>query len=152
MKILKNIGFAAILVAGSAQAGNADLVVTQVANGSSTQFQFDMLNDAGATAFQFEMKIEGAEGMKMESSNCLSGLPSTHTGACNLSNGMLKVAVISTSNAVLTSGSIGSITISAPASSLKASVGGLLVGTPDGAAVNADAILDGFTAKENFEK
>ena len=135
-------------------AGNSDIVISGIsAGGGSTELQFDMLIDGGATAFQFNLKIGGPAGdMKVEAGNCLSGLPSTHTGACNYSNGVLKVAVISTSNAVLSSGSIGSITVSAPINAMKVSVEQLMVGDPMGKSVQANAIIDGFVQRENLEK
>lgn len=154
MKSIRMTTIAALLMAGSsAMAGNADIVVSGVAAGGQTELQFDMLNDGGATAFQFNLKMAGPVGdLKVESGNCLSGLPSTHTGACNYANGVLKVAVISPSNAVLSSGPIGSVTISAPLSAMKVSLEGLLVGDPSGNPVQADGIVDIAGHRENFEK
>ncbi len=152
---MKKISLALILGAtigtSAFAAPSSDLVVTQLAAGSTTSFEFDFLNDASATALQFELKL--GQGVKIETGNCIAGLPTSHTGACNASNGVLKVAIFSPTNAPLTSGSIGSVTVSGFDVSKRAEVSGLLVGNADGQPVTSNAILDGGASlKENFEK
>ncbi|MEM9532770.1 MAG: hypothetical protein AAGA23_17760 [Pseudomonadota bacterium] len=153
MKIRQKLALGvALAVAGSAAyAGSADLVVSPIARGASTEFQFDLLNDASATAFQFELKLDGAGG-KVETSNCIGGLPSTHQGACSYKDGVLKVAVFSASLAPLSSGSIGSITVPMPRNALKSSVSGLLVADANGKTLSSDAIIDGGLGQENIQK
>jgi hypothetical protein len=70
----------------------------------------DFLNTNNVIGMQFDIKGINKGSVKLDS--CLSGLPKTHTGKCAyISNGNLRVLIFSTTNAILDSGSIGSLNI-----------------------------------------
>lgn len=113
----KSIGMlaAGMLLLGSAQA--AELVV--IGDGPAAKragketARLDFYSDGGVAAFQFGVKLPaGSAGVN--TSKCLSGLPKSHIGACQLNKAgdMLAVVVYSTQNEALPSGTIqlGSIT------------------------------------------
>lgn len=98
---------------GSASAN--EVVLTEDASKSSGRaLALDFMSSGGATAFEFEIVVpKGAKGV--DTSKCLSELPSSHTGACayNPKTGRVVVLVYSGNNALLPEGvvSLGTISV-----------------------------------------
>ncbi len=154
MKALKKILLTgAVLFSGSVLAGEAELVVSHADANNGSVINFDILNDANVTAFQFDMKLKGAN-LAIDTKDCLTGLPATHQGACNFSNGVLKVVVYSMQNADLASGPLGSISLNVPAEAVQeVSMGEVLMGTKEGAKVEAGTFVDSPAAvRKPFEQ
>ncbi len=107
---------AALLVAGSAQAAELVVIGDGPAAGKRVgkeTTRLDFYSEGGVAAFQFGVKLPaGTSGIN--TSKCLTGLPKTHIGACqvNKAGDMLAVVVYSTQNEALPSGTIqlGSVT------------------------------------------
>ena len=96
------------LVASFAALSAPDFAVTA----KSGNYIFDYAPEAESdiTGLQFDIVLPKNIGKQsLDISNCTAGVPSTHTGACKVSNGILRVLVYSTSNAILPATSIGSI-------------------------------------------
>ncbi len=90
-------------ISSSVLANSSDLVMTNVGG----ELSFDFINNASVSALDFTVKLDGMG--KLESGSCVSGLPSSHVGQCQFSNGVLKVIIYSPTNVVLESGPIGSV-------------------------------------------
>lgn len=133
--------FASVLlvcVAGSAMASSSTLLLS----GDSKNISFDILNENNVTALQFDVMLDGvskASSLKMGS--CVSGLPSSHTGSCSIHDGFVRVVVYSSSNAVLPSGSIGTLNI-AGVNAKNVQVNNLIMASPDVKQVTAETIID----------
>ncbi|MEB2314558.1 MAG: hypothetical protein OZ919_00485 [Xanthomonadaceae bacterium] len=110
----KIIGTAAVLAVicafGSAHAD--ELLITSAKNKGGSATALDVVSDGSTTALQIRLNV--GEGQKVDLSNCVSGLPSTHTGVCAYKNGKVTILVHSDKNELLPAGvvSIGSVTMS----------------------------------------
>ncbi|HRQ64757.1 MAG TPA: hypothetical protein PKZ76_07840 [Xanthomonadaceae bacterium] len=98
------------LALGSASAN--ELFVTSAKSAGGQAFALDINSSGTATALQIRVAV--GEGLKVDLSKCVSGLPGTHSGACGYRNGKVTVLVHSETNEMLPSGmlSIGSIAVS----------------------------------------
>ena len=107
---MKNISksillLSALAVAGGAQAANSDLIVTS----SGGEYTFDFVNNDNVASLDFTVAMKGVT--KMDTSGCVSGLPSTHKGQCQFADGVLKVIIYSPNLEALDSGPIGFINV-----------------------------------------
>lgn len=87
-------------------------------------YTFDYAPEANSdiTALQFDIKLpKNVSKDALDISNCTAGLPRSHVGACNISNGILRVLVYSNGNVVLPAASIGSIRVKSATKGSKSS-------------------------------
>ena len=103
---------------GAAKAGNTILATYGMSKSAGGSVALDIQTDGEVTAMNFLVALpKGLKGLNID--NCLSGLPSTHTGQCKASKDGRKVAVVvySVSNKPLPAGlvSLGEINYSSGA-------------------------------------
>lgn len=112
-----------------------------IAHGKGAEYTIDFVSDGSGTAMDFAIKIEGGARTRVDDTNCVAGLPSTHTGDCHYQpkSGILKVVVFSPSNAPLNTGSIGSIRV-VGAKNVSIDKDSLTVASPEGSRVSADVL------------
>jgi hypothetical protein len=121
--IMRNsiVFLAAMAVSGLAVAD--ELIVTGEKAGTGSAIALDYASTGTATGFQFQFEIPGADSskVKINLANCLKGLPSSHSGACNFAKGKVIGMVFSDSNELLPQGvlSLGSFTVSGATSAPK---------------------------------
>ena len=114
----------ALLGASSlALAENEVLLTTGGAkSGNNSMATLDLVTDGNATAFEFSIKVPKGSG-KVDTSNCLADLPSSHSGNCvyRAEFGDILVIAFSPVNAKLPAGivSLGSIQVQNAANQLK---------------------------------
>jgi len=140
MNKFKSIISLALLICSSSiiAADTSTLLMSQTKAG----FSIDFLNNDGVTALQFDVDLPGAALNKSGLKSCVSALPKTHTGSCTLlKNGNVRVIVFSTSNAILDSGSIGSIQLNTNKLN-NVSINKVLMGTPDMTEIKGDVMID----------
>lgn len=104
--------------ANGAKAGNTLLATQGISKSSAGSVALDVQTDGMVTAMSFLVRLpKGVQGLDID--NCLSKLPSTHTGKCRASKDGSKVAVVlySPSNTPLPEGlvSLGEINYSSGA-------------------------------------
>lgn len=158
MKILNVIAVVALLAAGQSMAeevaGNvlaltggagaersAESRISSLSRGGASTYTIDYVSDSSGTAMDFAVKIDGGARTKVNTANCVSDLPSTHTGDCryHADRGILKVVVFSMTNAPLHTGPIGSIQVSG-AKSVQIVKDSLTVSDSDGNKVSAEVL------------
>ena len=117
----------------SAEGSNEVLVTQSAAKGKGGKtFALDFVSDGNAIAFEFTLAFpQGTDLSKLAMGDCISQLPSTHTGKCiaNEKTGELLVIVYSPNNARLAPGivSVGEVGISSMAKGLPTVVKALAV-------------------------
>lgn len=139
-KIKKIISLALLVCSSSIIAANdaSTLLMSQTKGG----YSIDFLNNDGITAIQFDVAFSGASMKKSALGSCVSGLPKTHSGSCSiLKNGNIRIIVFSISNAVLDTGSIGSIKLNVNTVS-NVSINKVLMGTPDMKEIKGEVMID----------
>lgn len=157
MKILNVIAVVALLAAGQSMAeeaaGNvlaltggagersAESRISSLSRGGASTYTIDYVSDSSGTAMDFAIKVDGGARTRVDTANCVSGLPSTHTGDCryHADRGILKVVVFSMTNAPLHTGPIGSIQVSG-AKSVQIVKDSLTVSDSDGNKVSAEVL------------
>jgi hypothetical protein len=100
------------LLAASQAAGAAELLVTPGASAkgaaSERMIALDLASDGAVSAVNFRVNL-GDRVKSIDTTGCLSDLPSTHTGICeaNAKNGRVAVVVWSLDNKPLPEGIVG---------------------------------------------
>ena len=105
-KLIKTLSITLLFFSISAVAADKSTLLLSQEKGGYT---IDFLNSDNVTALQFDIKMSGVSEKSVGLGSCISGLPSSHTGTCQVKNGVMRVVIYSTSNAVLDSGNIGII-------------------------------------------
>lgn len=104
IKILVGAVAASLLVFSAGVSANE--VVSTVGKAKGGQMALDFMNSGGVTALEFEVVVP--KGVKVDTSKCVSELPSSHVGACrfNEKNGRVVVMVYSNDTALLPEGMV----------------------------------------------
>ena len=105
--LLISLALGSAMFSGAALADNTVLVTHGADRSGSTVAALDLQSSGEATAIQFAIELpKGAK--NIDTSGCLSSLPSTHIGMCkaNAEKGRVAVMIYSTSNAPLPSGMV----------------------------------------------
>ncbi len=122
-------------MSGSVLANSSDLIMTNVGG----ELSFDFVNNSSVSALDFSVKLSGMG--KLESGSCVSGLPSSHVGQCQFSNGELKVIIYSPTNEVLASGPIGHVVATGDFNKTNAiSVGAVNMFNADGSQAQSESL------------
>ena len=141
-KIMMVVAGGCLLASSVAFSGERSaLLVTATGARAASVLSFELLNEDNVSALQFEIDLKGLGAGAVESRDCISGLPSSHTGGCNIVNGVLKVAIFSMTNEPLQTGTIGQIQLSAAVEGNLA-IKNLLLGTGEGTEIKGEALFD----------
>jgi hypothetical protein len=154
MKSINLMGWlaAGCLILGGTAAAN-EVIVTPGQGGN--RIALDFVHSGDATAFEFQIQMpKGVR--KVNTSKCVSEVPSTHTGACqfNEKTGNLVVIVYSNQNDLLPEGVISLGVVDAPGMAKgRPAVSKLLVGDVNGnaLAVNGAQAGSGEATQANEE-
>lgn len=112
-------------------------------------YSIDFLNSDNVTALQFDIKMSGVNDKSVGLNSCISGLPSSHTGTCQIKNGVMRVVIYSTSNATLESGNIGTINMKSHLAT-DVSINKVVMGTSDLKEIKGDVLVDIDRIKPNL--
>lgn len=142
--IRKNIGalaFTAVMAAGSFTAAHADeLIITDsVAKGGSS-IAVDLVTEGSTVAFQFNIKLpRGVKPSDVDLTKCVSDLPKSHSGQCNVAKGQIIGLVYNDQNVALPAGlvSVGRVGIKSGLSKGKLEVAYFEVNDASGRALEA---------------
>lgn len=104
-KTLSSLAGAALLFSSLSLSANEILLTEDAAKSSNRGVALDFVNSGEATAFEFEVVVPKGV-TSVNTSKCLSELPSTHTGGCSYNEklGRVVVIVLSMHNAPLPKG------------------------------------------------
>jgi hypothetical protein len=154
---MKSINLTGLLAAGCLILGGTaaanEVIVTPGQGGN--RIALDFVHSGDATALEFHIQMpKGVR--KVNTSKCVSEVPSTHTGACqfNEKTGNLVVIVYSNQNDLLPEGVISLGVVDAPGMGKgRPAISKLLVGDVNGnaLAVNAAQAGSGEAAQANEE-
>jgi hypothetical protein len=137
-KLLKTLSISLLLFSAiGSTAENSTILLSQDKSG----YSIDFLNSNKVTALQFDVKLSGINSKKVSLSTCISGLPSSHTGTCNIKNGVMRVVIYSSSNAELDSGNIGFINLNGNFAK-DVSIENVTMGNADLKEIKGDAMVD----------
>lgn len=95
-----------------------ELILTRGAQakaGVSQVYSLDFVTSGDAVAFQFNIALpKGVDASHVDLTNCVSELPKSHTGQCNVANGQIIGLVFNDTNEAFSAGvvSVGKIAIS----------------------------------------
>lgn len=119
MKMILQAASVLVFALASHAVSANELLLTSAKRANSGAIALDVSSDGSATALQIRLDV--GKGLEVDLSNCVSGLPSTHSGTCAYRNGRVTVLVYSDSNEMLPAGivSIGSIKTSGASSRSK---------------------------------
>ena len=149
-KISKFLSLTVVLMTVISATFAADNKSTLLLSETKGIYSVDFLNEDAVTALQFDIKFAGANVKSLSLSSCVSGLPASHTGSCAINkNGNVRVVIYSNTNAVLESGSIGSIKINGALAS-RVAVSKLLMGTSDMKEIQGNILVDINQRKPNL--
>lgn len=126
----------------AAQASDSGVLVSTVQVDGGYELIFELANDAGATALQFDLALPA--GIDKESlSGCVAGVLKTHAGGCNMVGDSLRVLVYSMRNEPIPTGELGRVFVPAAGNQTPtASVAGLVMSAPGSQRVQGDIFLE----------
>lgn len=143
MKMILQFASVVTLAFASYSASANELIMTSAKSSNAGAISLDIASDGAATALQ--LRLDVGDGLKVDLSDCVSGLPSTHTGVCAYKNGRVTVLVHSDKNEMLPAGivSIGSIKTSGGSARAKGvAVAELMAFDRSGNEVSISSVLD----------
>jgi len=131
-----------LLVTSSLSMANNNKVIS----GSEQYLDFEFLNENNATSMQFIVDLNGVPEKSVNFKGCVSKLPKTHQGGCNIVDGKLKVIVFSLTNTVIPTGAIGSISFNLGEKSLNKVAGitvkDMILAAPNREKIKGSTLLD----------
>ncbi len=144
IKLLAGVALALTPLLGSAagtSAATSEVLVTHKVMKSGSEVSIELNNTAGVSAMDFIVSGSPEAIKAIDASTCMSGLPSSHRGACRVVNGQLKVIIYSPTNEPLSTGIVSSLRLNTT-QNVQLSVSNVNMFSADGSAVKADVLSD----------